>query len=295
MNCFEWKYRLSDFLDGSLSPTVATEAHHHVDSCVSCLSELKRVRAVIHELQQPARATLPTPIRRKYGAAAATAPKALQRKHLPWFLRLPIETLAILFVIVSVIEWAPKIRTFLSGRPASPSAALSGENASLTQPLEKSDGTDAGDGAREAADNGNTSMDDIDADDEEEAAAPARAHGRGRGEIWRFSFQAENPFDQRHKISAYLGDLDRRHKLALSEEALSGLEVPGGVQFQMQVPEQLADEIKSALEALGSPAQMASSPSATAKGLLPFAWYKTRSRQPLGEGMAKIVIWIPQI
>lgn len=290
MNCFEWKYRLSDYLDQSLPPEQLEPAQRHADSCLACKGELKRVRAVIHELKSPARAALPTPIRRKYGAPDAATPAALKRKKLPWFVRLPVETLAILFVIVSIIEWSPKIGAFLRGRalntpdgPGSAADLVAGAegpaNASLTEDLEAATAT---------------AMDDI-GDEEEEEPGPARARGRSRGEIWRYSFHPENPIEQRRKVSAYLGDLDRRHKLALSEEALTGLEVPGGVQFQAQVPDRLTDEIKAALEQLGTPAQMTTSPAAASKGLPPFAWYKTRSRQPVPEGMARIVIWIPQI
>lgn len=293
MNCFEWKYRLSDYLDQSLPPEQLETAQRHADSCLACKGELKRVRAVIHELKSPARAALPTPIRRKYGAPDTATPAALKRKKLPWYVRLPVETLAILFVIVSIIEWSPKIGAFLRGRAltapdgSGSSAGLvagapgeSSEGASLTQELEASSAA--------------TAMDDI-GDEEEEETGPVRARGRSRGEIWRYSFHPENPIEQRRKVSAYLGDLDRRHKLALSEESLTGLEVPGGVQFQAQIPDRLTDEIKAALEQLGTSAQMTTSPAAASKGLPPFAWYKTRSRQPVPEGMARIVIWIPQI
>jgi anti-sigma factor RsiW len=52
MNCHEVKKKLPDFLDSQLSEEQSTQIHHHLESCMPCTQEVKRLQTTWEVLGQ---------------------------------------------------------------------------------------------------------------------------------------------------------------------------------------------------------------------------------------------------
>ncbi|RYZ67776.1 MAG: hypothetical protein EOP09_10485 [Proteobacteria bacterium] len=106
----------------------------------------------------------------------------------------------------------------------------------------------------------------------------------GRSEIWRFNLKTDSPALVRGKIIQSFQMLG----LPDSTPGLGGIEAPGGIQFDILVPQSAVSGIKQELEKLipGLPAQGYNEL---------FTWYKNRSKKPIPSGYSRVVIWLSQI
>lgn len=119
--------------------------------------------------------------------------------------------------------------------------------------------------------------------DEEPVASPIVV---ASGEIWRFILKTESPLQSRSRILEYF----KERAIQMSDPAHSGVEAPGGIQFDIDIPIAEVLKLKQFLSLLSAtPLDAATSSSDS------FTWYKTRSKQPIERGKARIVIWLSQI
>ncbi len=106
----------------------------------------------------------------------------------------------------------------------------------------------------------------------------------GRSEIWRFNVKTDSPAIMRGKI------IQAFQMLGLPQETpgMGGIEAPGGIQFDILVPQSAVPGIKQELEKL--------IPDLPAQGYNElFTWYKNRSKKPIPSGYSRVVIWLSQI
>lgn len=160
---------------------------------------------------------------------------------------------------------------FTSSEEAGTEGAASGA-AGDANSKDDDDGELAGD---TTVDGGNGSMGDVD------------VHV-GSSEIWRFILKSDSPHDIRPKIVKILTDL----RIPQDTPGLGGVEAPGGIQFDLLVPQSAVNTIKRQLQAMApkAPAELAQTPAGET-----FTWYKNKSKKPLPPQKIRVVIWLSQM
>ena len=310
MNCFEWNNRSSDYLDGALIGQAKQEADAHLDTCKECSDRHKHYRLIITSIANQPRSTLPIPIRK--APLSATLPRLDMARmgrsrweQVPWYIRTTLEGTGIVLLILLGISAGPKVRALAERNlehnlndfnDAVSSSGDSGSNpAALNLPLSRGGGAAAmaGDGAAtdpahpaagdEFASEGNEEDSSADGSDgEDNADADVRV---GNAEIWRFNMKTDSPHEIRPKIVQLLTDL----KVAADTPGLGGIEAPGGIQFDLMLPQALVPPLKKQLQKLAPPA-----PEGTPGGET-FTWYKNKSKHPVPAGKTHVVIWLSQM
>jgi len=310
MNCFEWQSHSSDYLDGTLIASAKKEAEAHLDSCKECTERSKHYRVLLTAIANQPRSTLPVPIRRS--PLTAVLPKLDVGKlgrsrweRVPWYIRTTIEGVSIVMVILLGISAGPKLRSIYERRmernlsdfnetlsdPATESADPVAAQIPLTRanpanPL-ATDAQSVGDDY-----SGENEADDSSDDEDSSTAGQGGKSGSllhvGSSEIWRFNFKADSPHDIRPKIVQILTSAG----LATSTPGIGGVEVPGGIQFDLLVPQNIVANLKPQLEKLAPVRPEGHTDSAVWET---FTWYKNKSKTKLPAGQTRIVIWLSQI
>ena len=306
MNCFDWQNRVSDYLDGSLMPAIKSEADEHLEHCKACNDRFKHYRMIVSSLASQPRSALPVPIRKS--PLAMPLPRLdvgrLSRsrwEQIPWYLRTSIESVAIIMTILLGISAGPKIRSFYESRiersldefnksfdevekpDVGPAAAI---------PLARAKATSASDTANSA----DTDTDDFAGGDsdgpvntgaKETSSATDKIHVGGQ-EIWRFILKTDSPHDVRPRVVKLLLDL----KIPADTPGLGGIEAPGGIQFDLLVPEKVVLNIKRQLQAMAPkpPVELLQTPAGET-----FTWYKNSSKKRLPPYKTRVVIWLSQM
>jgi hypothetical protein len=284
IGCFEAQNRMTDALDGILSPKLRNGFDAHVAGCDACRVQTEHLRELLRVLHHQPRATMPLelredplsfPIRRLRRFFAD--PRTVWR-DLPVAVRLLLEGISIAAVVVLGIRLGPVAREMYEARmekrlqtmiaaedlsnQAIPLARGKGETDD-TEELTGSEGEAEGDGA-------------VDVPSDIQV---------GKAEIWRFNLKTDAPAIVRGEILKALKETG----VPENTPGIGGVEAPGGIQFDLLVPISVIAPLKVQLEKLaGTPAED-----------LPFnetfTWYKNRSKKPIPNGMSRVVIWLSQI
>lgn len=286
MNCFQWQNSSSDYLDGTLSEESKAEADLHLKECSECNKRLNHFKQMISSIVQRPKSQLPETLRS--APFSAELPRletqTLDRsmwQRIPWYLRTVIEGLGIVTLVLLAISSAPKIRSMYEARMERSLKELNesielaeiGQNerdSTLPQLQTKSPmgfssplpvGVDT----------------DEDGFDEEDTVDADQNLQVGEGQLWRFSLKTVSPDEMRRTIIQALMDL----KLPATTPGLGGLKVPGGVEFDLTLPQSMVIPVKIAIEKLAPKASE-------------FSWYKVKSRTKIPSGKAQVVIWLAQ-
>ena len=314
MNCFEWQSISSDHLDGALTGPAKKDAEEHIDACKECSERYKHYRLILTSISNQPRSTLPVPIRKSplagsfLGLDALSSLTALGEsvtrksrwERTPWFIRTSVEGVGIAFIILFVVAMVPRVRTLYEksiehrldafnlaevvpeqeqqNAPAIP--LTRGKEVAASEDPQK---TEDFDGENEA---GNS------ADDEEDAGG--KLIKVGKSEIWRFNLKTDSPHEVRSRVVETLTSLE----IPEGTPGLGGKEAPGGIQFDLLVPQDVVATIKNRLENLLSHSpkpQAVSTGNSRLATNEPFTWYKNKSKRPIPAGKARVVIWLSQM
>jgi hypothetical protein len=81
-------------------------------------------------------------------------------------------------------------------------------------------------------------------------------------------------------------------KVPANTPGIGGIEAPGGIQFDLIVPQTIIPDLKQALEKIAPapPKELADSPFGET-----FTWYKKKTKTPIAVGQTHLVIWLAQI
>lgn len=319
MNCFEWRNHASDYLDGALIGAMKSEADRHLDSCKECSERQKHFRIILSSVSSQPRTPLPIPIRKaplSSGRPLFDIKRLGRWDRIPWYLRTTLEGVGIVAMILLGISAGPRIRSlyeksletnlqeltqsFHEWRDSNPEVTTP-----ETAPLLRGKAALAGVGASseefassEEGSSENAASDSKDDDDGELAGDTTVDGGNGSmgdadvrvgsSEIWRFILKSDSPHDIRPKIVKILTDL----QIPQDTPGLGGVEAPGGIQFDLLVPQAAVNGIKKQLQAIApkAPAELAQTPAGET-----FTWYKNKSKKPLPPQKIRVVIWLSQM
>ncbi len=313
MNCFEWNNRVSDYLDGTLIGTPRREADEHLESCSDCKERHKHYRVIITSIANQPRSALPIPIRK------APYTQQIPRLHvgwfsrsrweqLPWYLRTTLEGTGIVLLILLGISAGPKVRSIyekrlehsmtefndafnrnIEGDPTTNLPLTRGKSVGPSNPnglnSEIASGQSPDEFASEGSENEDDSTDESDGGSDLVDEKDVRV---GTSEIWRFNVKTDSPHEVRPKIVQILTDLH----LPAGTPGLGGIEAPGGIQFDLMVPQSIVPGLMKHLQKLAPPTPEGLS--GTPMGET-FTWYKNRSKRQIPSGRTHVVIWLNQI
>jgi hypothetical protein len=286
MDCFEARNRMTDALDGLLSPKVRHAFDSHVAGCEVCRIEADHLRELLRVLHHQPRAAMPMdlredplsfPIRRLRRFLAN--PRAAW-KDLPVAVRLLIEGGSIAAVVVLGIRLGPVVREMYEARMEKRLQTMIAAEDLSTQsvPLVR------GKGDAEEPDTEELASSEGDADNSAGVEVDAEVQV-GKGEIWRFNLKTDAPAIVRGQIMKALRD----NGVAANAAGIGGVEAPGGIQFDLLVPVAVIAPLKAQLE------HLAGTPSENLPFSETFTWYKNRSKKPIPNGTSRVVIWLSQI
>lgn len=283
-DCFEIQNRTSEALDGLLSPALNHAFERHVADCENCRTKTERLRELLRVLHQQNRTSLPLELREDPFAFPARRirrffedPKTTW-KRLPVPIRLLIEGLSIAGVVVLGIRLGPVAREMYEARMEKRlQKMIAAEDLSARDvPLAR--------GRNDTEDAEIT--DEVATGDGDSSGASVESDIRvGKGEIWRFNLKTDAPALVRTQILKTLKDVG----IPENTQGIGGVEAPGGIQFDLLVPQSVIPQLKVHLE------KLAGTPSANLPFSETFTWYKNRSKKPIPNGTSRVVIWLSQI
>jgi DNA-directed RNA polymerase specialized sigma24 family protein len=199
---------------------------------------------------------------------------------LPAPIKLSIESLGIVAVIFGSIHFAPLVREIYERKMDERLQGLIETNdGRLSIPLQR--GRTEGSTDLSIADSEYSGGDET-----TEAESDHDEIKVGRSEIWRFNVKTDSPAQMRTKIIQSFQNLG----LPQDTPGLGGVEAPGGIQFDILVPQSAVAGIKQELERhLPSLDESGNNYNDL------FTWYKNRSKKPIPSGYSRVVIWLSQI
>jgi len=303
MNCFDWQNHLSDYLDGSLPDAMKQAAKVHLDSCKDCSEKCKHFQVILSSIASQPRTPLPLPIRKAPLSAALPRiePSKLSFSTwelIPWYIRIPIEAAGIILGVFLVITATPKIRT-LYEMSFEKSLTDFREELNLTEPhldkeehsippLQTAQSHSVSHSASQTT--SGSEHDDLSGEDdsEEDDSDQNKNLHVGRSELWRFTLKTVSPDELRPQVVKTLTGLGVSEKTL----GLGGMQVPGGIEFDLVLPQSLVADIKHALQKLAP--HTSSEDQQTPPGSENFTWYRVKSKRKIPEGTSQVVIWLSQ-
>ncbi len=322
MNCFQWQNHSSDYLDGNMPTHLKQKADDHLKQCRDCRQHYHHYRLILTSITRQPMKTLPASLKKAPLRLAVPRPQSIrirlsQWERIPWYLRTLLEGVGIVFIILIAISSAPKLRT-LYEKNIERSLNDFKESLDITPPLaEEIDLSVPPSQEKQSADLGSTpsSEDAVSGEDEAEEAAPSEINAPvGKSQLWRFTLKSVSLDEIRPQVVKTLKDLGiSPHSTGAAKIAeTEGLQVPGGIEFNLILPDNQIPGLKNALEKLvthpleqGTLASGASSgstsgagpgsgPSTGPSGNDNFSWYRVKSKRGLPEGKSQVVIWLAQ-
>jgi hypothetical protein len=284
MDCFDAQNRMTDALDGLLTPKTRNAFDEHLARCEDCRSHGDHLRELLKVLHNQPRAIMPIdlredplsfPIRRI--RRFFSNPRAVWR-DLPVAVRLLVEGISIAGVVVLGIRLGPVAREMYEARMEkrlqTMIAAEDLSNQAVPLVRGKGDADEGDDLSSSEGDSESSAGVEVDADVQV-----------GKSEIWRFNLKTDAPTIVRGQILKALKETG----VPETTSGIGGVEAPGGIQFDILVPQSVIAPLKSQLE------HLAGTPSENLPFSETFTWYKNRSKKPIPNGMSRVVIWLSQI
>jgi hypothetical protein len=122
----------------------------------------------------------------------------------------------------------------------------------------------------------------------------SKAHSTGSttagAQVWRFSIRTDSPQDMRTKIH----DALIKAGVAPTAKMIHGFVAPGGIQFDVLAPVGSVEDLKKTLQEFSDEHAPADDSAASEHPYPtdPFTWYRNRSKRPLPQGAARVIIWL---
>ncbi len=304
MTCFQWQNHASDFLDGALPKELQTQAQAHLKTCKECQGHEQHFRLILSTLSRQPRIALPAAIRRSplLGKLPRTDSIRISRSRwekVPWYLRTLIEGTGIVALVLLLVSSAPLLRALYeknfeanlnewsTGEALHETLADPAGSGGLTAHLADEKGESPTTPAAPAPQSLDRS-EDLSGEDDLSDANPVTA---GKSELWRFTLRTVTPDELRRQISQMLIQLE----IPKNTEGLTGVQVPGGIEFDLVLSQSLVPKIKLELEKLAPPLpRQYSEKGEPLSERDSFSWYRVKSKRQVPAGKSQIVIWLAQ-
>ncbi len=323
LSCFDWSNQASAYLDGSLPPGAQKAADQHLADCADCRGRQQRYRLILDSLRSLDRVAAPAKIKYEREVAepgrkraAPTRWPELERRLRP-VIRPILQPLKGLnarswaWIIFSVLGFVtltslPKLRALYETRLQKRLDAVNFAELPITQasggPADSENepamvddfgGEDAEEDDSQAADTATGAVQHTRWEGEWDPAKHKASQGSGAGsgaQVWRFILRTDSPQDMRGKIH----DALIKAGAAPTAKMIHGFVAPGGIQFDVLVPSESIDDLKQVLKEF-SDEHAAPEDSGAAENPFPtepFTWYRNRSKRPLPQGAARVIIWL---
>ncbi len=292
MDCFETQNHMADWIDGTLANSIRGETETHLKSCDSCIQKIHRMENLIHVMHSQPRALVPTELRTD--PLAFKLPAIVRNKNfktiwreLPLGARLVIEALSIAAVVITGIQVGPKIRNIYEDQMDKKlQSMIAAEDLSAEEGAPLARGKldeDAQVEADFASDEG---------EDHHHAEINVDPNLQvGKSEVWRFNIKTDSPALVRTKIMKAFEEVGIKKETS----GYGGIEAPGGIQFDLIVPQEAIPQLKAQLEQLAQPQNTSVEPAQPGLASGAFTWYKNRSKKPIPAGTSRMVIWLSQM
>ncbi|MBI4925249.1 MAG: hypothetical protein HY843_04920 [Bdellovibrio sp.] len=309
INCFEWNNQLSNLLDGTLKGENKIKNDEHLKKCSTCQKHYDHTLIIFSTLSQQKREILPAQLRKEpLTHLLHSIPQEFFShkgktywQKTPWYIR--AGTQGILFFIIAffLITLTPKLKSLYEREKNQNQGVLdpfslkleeeSQENiheASQQQPLTRGNLTIAAQKEPDEA-----FLGELDENDSETNNTQKENIAQ---EIWRFHIKTDSPHEMRLKILKLFTEL----KISPQTHGTGGIEAPGGIQFDLQVTQELAEKIKNHLtmffpknkdNAIDNAIDNENSTNIQST----FTWYKNKVKRAQPNGIARVVIWLSQV
>ncbi len=293
MGCFDFRSRITDYIEDALPIDEAQLLSQHLKSCNKCTHRLEHFNKLAEMIAAQPKKPMPANVRKSPLAPLATQSSRSQFKNsrsrwerAPWFVRTGVEGMAIAVTILLVVVMVPKLRSLYEQRLEhrlddygleeidSNIKAESEEAAKI--PMARGRVTKTPEEAEEKSED----FTGGEANDSEEGEIRV-----GNSEIWRFNIKTASPEELRIRVVQMLSEL----RLSPETPGLGGTKVPGGIQFDLLIPKGLVGTLRSQLKKLSAAEDRVNN---TEKEIRTFTWYKDKSRRKIPDGRARVVIWL---
>jgi len=299
LDCFGIQSHLSEFLDEKLKSELADAVDGHLIHCKQCTQRNLHYTNLIEAIRSLPKHPMPQTLKKPF--LFFGLPWFSKWEHLPWYIRIVAETSGIIAITLIGISLVPKIRSFYEQKIESQlrdfreSASGTGEG-KLTPTLSRDalvilpaqDSGDSIDGEDEDTEGKAPPKSGDDEEDVEANAKPFQGLALARQtELWRFTLKTVSPDELRAQVAKIIQSLKIQNV-----HAENGIQVPGGIEFDLLVAKGVVPQLKEQLEKLASQASNTTEPNLGTTDT--FSWYKVKYRQKLPEGYVKAVIWLAQ-
>jgi hypothetical protein len=315
LNCFEWTSQSSAFMDGALPPSTQKAAESHIEKCKDCAERLQRYRLILESLRNLERYRAPPEIKYERELQSHTQPKTAapgwrRSDRLIRPILRPIKNLnsrswtwiGISIIGFVVLTTLPKLQSLYESRLQKRLDSVNFAELPITQaPLQdisaEEDASqyddfsgDEGEEETGLADHAIQEPAPSEWDSSAQAKAASGTIQVAGAQVWRFILRTDSPQDLRPKVHEALITAG----VSPQSRMIHGFVAPGGIQFDVLAPAASITKLKEVLQKLSeehSPTQdhtVADHPNPTQ----PFTWYRNRSKRPLPNGAARVVIWL---
>ncbi len=285
MNCFNWQNHIVDYLDGLLCETLHTQMDEHLQSCAGCTQHYQQTLTLIHAIAHLPKTDLPesfreaTAFRIRFPWIKTTIWKLFYFKKIPWYLKIFVQGAVIIAFVLSGIIFIPQLKMVYEHKLGKTHDELH-ENFALHDDHQ----TEALENFHQKSPFGHSSgTKGTPSSSELKAAAGAVSDS---SQLWRFTLKTVSPDELRPQVIQILTHL----KLSMTLPGMEGIEVPGGIEFDLLLPKGLVSSLKQALQSLA----VQSLETGPLPKIEPFSWYRIQSKRKLPEGKAQVIIWLAQ-
>ncbi|MGK5088100.1 hypothetical protein WDW86_11130 [Bdellovibrionota bacterium FG-2] len=314
MDCFEFQNKSSDNIDALLAPLDQARAMEHLDACESCQAKINHYQILLDAIANLPKVPLPEPLRKAPFSGPLprldiSGGEKNRWERLPWYLRSLIEGVGTIVLVLIGISAGPKLRSLYERQTEHNLSEYNEPISALTAPTstesgETSESSEAALQRGKILPNAAAPKNEASSEEAEENAYEGDSEGAsveaggnqedtgsdirvGNSEIWRFSLKTDNPREVREKVVKILGDL----KVPRNTPGFGGVEAPGGIQFDLLVPQSVIPNLKNQLQKLAPTASKELAKSTMGET---FTWYKNKSKKPMPARTSRIVIWLSQ-
>lgn len=285
MNCFNCINHYIDYLEKNLPSNINEAVKKHISICKKCRKKYNHYFEIISIIQSFPKIKAPNYIQSQ--KLISIVPDLFKKfdfktvryswlQRIPWFIRIPIEGIGLICIVLSIVIIIPKIRSFyekkLENRLEEP-LFLSLENEQII--TEKADNNE-----HSNQKNIKTNLNKHnDAPLENIIPTEITEKTTNSSQLWRFTLKTVSPEELKPEIIKILSTLQLNQYSHLAE----GIEVPGGIEFELNLPSHQINELKNALQKLSA-----------ASALNDFSWYRIYTKKNTFPDQSTAVIWLTQ-